>query len=126
MDGTRRLTLREAAGDLGVSIEAVRKRVKRGSLRSEKAPDGRVYVYLDAGGDAGGEPGLGAASTDVVPLVAELRKTVEDLRVRLDRSEQANAEMRRIVAGLVQRVPELEAPQGPPGGSENDAVGSEG
>src|SRR5829696_3717235 len=52
MEPTRRVTLKEAADILGVSKEAVRKRVIRGTLRSEKAPDGRVYVYLDAVGDA--------------------------------------------------------------------------
>ena len=44
MAGTRRVTLRGASEELGVSVEAVRKRVKRGSLRSDKDPDGRVYV----------------------------------------------------------------------------------
>ncbi len=49
MAGTRRVTSREASEILGISVEAVRKRVKRASLRSDKGPDGRVYVYLDTG-----------------------------------------------------------------------------
>lgn len=43
----RRLTVQEAAKVLGMSVDAVRMRVRRGSLDSEKEPDGRVYVYLD-------------------------------------------------------------------------------
>jgi hypothetical protein len=45
------VTLKEAAQILGVSKEAVRKRVIRGTLRSDTGEDGRRYVYLDAGGD---------------------------------------------------------------------------
>jgi excisionase family DNA binding protein len=38
--------LSEAATLLGVSKDAVRMRVKRGTLRSEKGADGRVYVWV--------------------------------------------------------------------------------
>jgi hypothetical protein len=39
----------QAARNLGVNVEAEGKRVKRGSLRSDKDPDSRVFVCLDAG-----------------------------------------------------------------------------
>lgn len=42
-----RLTVREAANRLGISEEAVRKRMRRGTLAHSKWPDGRVYVYID-------------------------------------------------------------------------------
>jgi magnesium-transporting ATPase (P-type) len=45
--GVQRLTLAEAAQLLGISKSAVRQRVRRGTLRSDKGEDGRVYVYLD-------------------------------------------------------------------------------
>src|SRR5919107_1364750 len=48
---TRRVTMREAADLLGVSNEAIRKRVIRGTLPSEMGEDGRRYVYLKAGRD---------------------------------------------------------------------------
>ena len=51
MGATRRVTLKEAADILGVSKEAVRKRVIRDTLRSDMGEDGRRYVYLPAGGD---------------------------------------------------------------------------
>ncbi len=46
-------------------------------------------------------------------LVEALRDQIEDLRARLDREQEANRENRRIIAGLIERVPELEAPQEP-------------
>ena len=102
------MTLREASEILGVSVEAVRKRVKRKSLRADKDPDGRVYVYLDAGGDAP-HPEPEVESSEKVEMVGELREQVGYLREQLRREQDAHAEARRIIAGLVQRVPELEA-----------------
>jgi hypothetical protein len=43
----------DAARVLGISKEAARKRIQRGTLRSDVGEDGRRYVYLDAGRDAG-------------------------------------------------------------------------
>ena len=41
-------------------------------------------------------------------LVEALRDQIEDLRARLDREQEANRENRRIIAGLIDRVPELD------------------
>ena len=38
--------MQEAAKILGITPEAVRQRLKRGTLAKEKAPDGTVYVLL--------------------------------------------------------------------------------
>jgi excisionase family DNA binding protein len=43
-----RLTIQEAAHRLGVSESAVRKRIKRGTLKRERTEDGRVLVYMEA------------------------------------------------------------------------------
>src|SRR5215204_4584850 len=42
-----RVTIQEAARRLGVKEDAIRKRIQRGSMRPEKAEDGRVYVRVD-------------------------------------------------------------------------------
>jgi len=52
MEGVRtvqheRLTIQEAAYRLGVSESAIRKRIKRGTLKREKTEDGRVLVYME-------------------------------------------------------------------------------
>ena len=52
-----RLTLRQAAAALGVSESAIRKRVERGTLRSDKGADGRRYVYVDTVADAVADEG---------------------------------------------------------------------
>ena len=43
----QKLDVKQAAQVLDISTDAVHKRVKRGSLGSEKGSDGRVYVWLD-------------------------------------------------------------------------------
>jgi hypothetical protein len=46
-NGLDRITVAEAAQRLGVKEQAIRKRISRGTLRHDKAEDGRVYVYVD-------------------------------------------------------------------------------
>ncbi len=117
----QRLTVQEAAGVLNTSTDAVRMRARRGTLRSEKGDDGRVYVYVDPSieGRNGDAPGV-ESSVEVQAyeeLVEDLRGQVEYLRAELreerQRHAEADRENRRIVAGLIQRVPELEAPRDP-------------
>jgi transposase-like protein len=110
--GETRVTIQEAARILGVSEGAIRKRVKRDTLRHEKAPDGRVYVYLDAGIDGGVDSGVDELShPDATALISELRAHNATLREQIEAERQAHAEARRIIAGLVERIPAIEAPQ---------------
>ena len=103
MGRTRRVPLVEAAQVLGVSKEAVRKRVQRGTLPSDVGEDGRRYVYLDAVGDAW-PPGGGDRHDPREELIATLRDQLESER-------EANRENRRIIAALASRIPEIEGPR---------------
>jgi hypothetical protein len=118
-DYEQRLTLSEAAQVLGTSKDAVRMRVKRGTLRSEKGEDGRVYVWVNVNPDAD--------QNAIQPQgeVEAWRELIEELRDRVRSLEDANRENRRIIAALTQRIPELEPPreqaasQEPSGGPES-------
>ena len=112
----RRVTVQEAAILLGLSEDAVRSRLKRGTLRKEKGTDGTVLVALD--GDRpttnGDRPATDQATDQsaLALMQAHLDSLGEQLtyiRDQLDQEREANRENRRIIAGLVQRVPELEA-----------------
>jgi len=110
-DTRRRLTVTEAADALGVTVDAVRSRIKRGTIAHVRA-GGRVYVLL---GDDEGRPGHdqgtdqgGQGTTTPEDRTAELIAT---LREQLQAERQAHAEARRIIAGLVERIPAIEAPQ---------------
>ena len=105
----RRLKVREAAEELGITVEAVRGRIKRGTLGHHKAPDGTVYVWLaDATNDRTrpDEAHLGDRTSDrsdgQSPLVARLEDEVLFLRRELERKDA-------ILLRLAERVPELPA-----------------
>jgi len=106
---------------LGISADAVRSRIKRGTLRAERE-GGRVFIVLGSPDRAQptNRPGATDQPTD------DLREQVRYLREQLRREQEAHAEARRIIAGLVQRVPAIEAPTGstpdapgPPSGGED-------
>ena len=111
----------EAARELGISSDAVRKRIARGSLRSERQ-NGSVLVWLDEGWTEAGRE----AQVDGGPLVEDLREQVQYLRSILDEEREARRRADTIIAQLTQanaalaaKVPELEAPREPPGASES-------
>ncbi len=107
----RWVDLREAAELLGTSTEAVRKRATRGSLRSEKRDDGRVVVWVDDGRTGGGREAQGEGPDNGGALVEVLTEQVAYLKAQLDTRTEELREHRRLLAGLIERVPELEAPR---------------
>ena len=96
---------------MGITVDAVRSRIKRGTIDHVRA-GGRVYVLLgddearpghDQDTDQGGDQGTTAPEDRTAELIATLRE-------QLQAERQAHAEARRIIAGLVERIPALEAP----------------
>ena len=98
-----KVTIQEAAQRLGVKEDAVRKRIQRGSMRHEKAEDGRVYVWVDATQDATqDEPERSRdeyRDTAQDERVEDLREQVAYLRRQLDEEREAR---RRAYTILVQ------------------------
>jgi Tfp pilus assembly protein FimV len=118
------VTVADAAELLDLSTEAVRMRVKRGTLASTKI-GGTVYVLLDGPNERpnvkpNARPNTGT-NVATAPMVAnlqehntDLRDQVEHLRRELD---TRNEELRRkdtIIMAMTQRIPELEAAPEPP------------
>jgi hypothetical protein len=106
----RRVTVGEAALLLGISKEAVRMRIRRGTLRSEKTDD-RVYVWLDndvnVDQDAVHHADEGSASG--------ARELIEHLRSEVEAWREESRRKDHIIAGLIERLPpQLEAPQASP------------
>ena len=103
--------MRQAAGRLGVSESAIRKRVERGTLRSDKGSDGRRYVYLDPGSDTVADEGTDTSATgERYALLSELRAHNDTLKEQLEAERQGHAEARRLLAALERIAPQLEAP----------------
>src|SRR5215208_2341829 len=109
----QRFTVAEAAEVLQLSAEAVRSRIKRGSLQSVK--DGNtVYVLLDT---EQARPTPAQTSDQTMALITSLQDQVAYLRAELARREDTHLEESRrkdsIIAALTQRIPEIEAPASP-------------
>jgi excisionase family DNA binding protein len=101
-----RVTVEDAARLLGVSVDAVRKRIERGNLRSEK--DGTTrYVFLDPDRT---QPDSDRTSPDddVIDKVTILKEHVQFLRRELEVWQEEARRKDHIIAALTERIPELE------------------
>jgi hypothetical protein len=113
-----RYTVHEAALLMGLSVDAVRKRAERGTLKREKAPDGTVYILLDVD-----QPATGRSASQST-VVDSLNEQVEYLRREL---EIRNDELRRkdhLLAAALERIPAIEPPETPEA-SESSAPASD-
>src|SRR5215211_2358020 len=119
-----RVTIQEAARRLGVKEDAIRKRIQRGSMRHEKAKDGRVYVWADVTQDATQDTERTSQDTyqdtSLDERVGDLREQVSYLRRQLDEEREARRRADTIIAQLARAneeqartIGELEAPASP-------------
>src|SRR5215207_8516737 len=102
-----RITVAQAAERLGITQDAVRKRVARGTIRHDKDHEGRIFVYLDT---------FERESKTVQDegqdkYTRSLEDQIEFLRQELERKDT-------IIMSLTQRIPELEASAEPREGPE--------
>jgi uncharacterized small protein (DUF1192 family) len=121
----RRVTLTEAAELLGMSRDAVRMRVRRGSLASEKGEDGRVYVFVEPDqvrdqeaaqhhADHAGHAYLQSEDRQhTYPLVEELRDRIEFLQRELERKDAILLNMTEAMKALNPPAPQEEPPLEP-------------
>ncbi len=129
----RRYTVNEAAEILGISAEAVRARINRGTLPKEKDADGTVYVHLDAvhthkdGRTNGHTNGKDAGDhTAAEPIAFQLMQDqVDYLRRQLEVWQEEARRKDHIIAALTERIPELEPVRDEPRGPETAAETTE-
>jgi len=104
----QRLTVKEAADALGISSEAVRTRIQRGTLRSIHER-GRVWVVFDPDGTRSNTD----RTTDQTELVGELRARVSFLEAELKIRTEENRRKDHLLAAALERIPAIEAPESP-------------
>src|SRR5829696_7644903 len=112
-DPGRRLTVAQAADQLGISVDAMRARVKRATVATERE-GGRVYVLLDTAQDTAQDAtGAGESGT----LISQLRDEIAYLRDENRRKDE-------LLAAALSRIPSaIEAPseaRGSPETVENE------
>jgi len=111
---TERASVPQAADHLGTTVDAIRKRVQRGTIPHEKDGAGRVWILLDTGRPRHDTTGHRPDSRE--DLIDELRDRVRFLEGELERRGEEAARYQEIVgrlsianAQLSARIPELEA-----------------
>ena len=111
----QRVTVAQAAEILGVTVEAIRGRIKRGTLEHERH-SGTVYVLLDADQSTNRtRPDIDQTTdrlqSDATALISAKDETIAALRDQLEAERQAHAEARRLLMAALERIPpQLEAP----------------
>jgi hypothetical protein len=116
----QRFTVKEAAQRLNVSEAAIRQRIQRNSIAHEKDEEtNRVYILLGEEDERldGVEPDAERDSE---------RELIDTLQEQLRLEREASAELRRIIAGLTQRIPAVEAPPEPRESPVGDSEGQDG
>src|SRR5215212_5539700 len=129
------LPVADAARVMGISRDALYKRIRRDSVGWERGEDGRIYVHVDAATDTDIDAAMDA-STDQSALIASLEEQVSYLRevVRSRdaeirrREEEYREEARRkdhLLAAALERIPAIEPPDTPSEPRESPETASE-
>lgn len=126
LDELERFTVAEAAARLGVSQDAVRKRIHRNTLPWEKDEKDRIYVYLDPSEmrqatvqdttqDAIQDAYIKTLKSQIEMLqdqLGDLRTDLEDWKrvvtsrdAELDRKDHLIAQMNQTIQTLAERLP---------------------
>ena len=128
------LTIREAADALGVSVDTIRRRVRRGELAARRDARGWILVDMaDALGSASpmqppadlGSVPYADGSTPLPEVVQRLEEENRWLRGQLDEAARERAELRQLLAGALRALrqpaedgakpsPQSEQPPEPP------------
>lgn len=110
------LDVNSTAEELGISTDAVRKRIARGSLESDRR-GGHVLVWLDDGGTEDGHEVQGEVPAHGEALVEVLTDQVSYFREQLSEEREARRRADTIIAQLTHtntqlsnHVLELDAP----------------
>ncbi len=99
-----RITVAEAARRLGVTPDAVRQRIRRGTIQHDKDSDGRTYVYLDP--EATRRDNVSDVSRD--SLVQSMQDQIDTLKSELEDWKEEARRKDTIIMTMAQRIPELE------------------
>ena len=111
----RRVTVIEAASILGITPDAVRSRLRRGTLPKETGADGTVYVRLNGDGCDGRTDESTGRPTDrpTVGYIDALRSENELLRRELEAWQEEARRKDHIIMNMTEAMKALNPPATP-------------
>jgi hypothetical protein len=100
---------------MSITVDAIRKRISRGTIPHERDEEGRVWVILDTDqGAASKVQDADQPQSDATALISAKDETIATLRDQLEAERQAHAEARRLLMAALERIPpQLESPSEP-------------
>jgi predicted ArsR family transcriptional regulator len=113
LPATLRVTVIEAASILGITPDAVRSRLRRGTLHKETSEDGTVYVRLNTEGLAGLNDQTTDRSADqtTVAYINELKSEIDYLKETVAKRDEEIRRRDHLLAAALERIPhQLKAP----------------
>jgi DNA-binding MarR family transcriptional regulator len=128
-DGHRRepirLSVPQAAERLGITQDAVRKRIKRGYIEWEKDEEGRRYVWVDPTETAKDTSSETSSETSRDVDDAVLLDYVETLKERVRHLEEESRRKDHLLAAALERIPAIEPAETPSEPRESPETASE-
>jgi excisionase family DNA binding protein len=106
----QRLTIQEAAHRLGVSESAIRKRIKRGTLKREKTEDGRVLVYMEAPAPPSAPGADEVPTTERDALISQMQGRIDSLERERDVRTEEIRRRDTIIMNMTEAMKALNPP----------------
>lgn len=120
----RRLTVLEASALLGITPDAVRARLRRGTLRKERAEDGTLLVVLD--GSVGDTTATDRPTEQPTVLyINALKSQIEMLQSELEARKEEARRKDTILLNMTEAMKSLEAPRESPLSAEGQESNGE-
>jgi excisionase family DNA binding protein len=89
----------EAAELMGVTVDAIRKRISRGTIPHERDEDGWVWIILDTDQDTASKVhDTDQPQSDTAALISAKDETIAALREQLAQANERDRENRRIIS----------------------------
>jgi hypothetical protein len=105
-----RTTIAEAAKRLELTQEAIRARIRRGTIEHDKDETGKTYVYLTED-EAHDQTDANTVVNGVVnDYITSLKSEIESLKADREVWQEEAKRKDTIIMALTNRIPELEAP----------------
>src|SRR5918995_1450625 len=108
------MSVSETAEFLGVTEDAVRKRIHRGKIRYERDSHGRYLVYPTQE-DIRQTADTNYVQSESSALISSLEARIASLEAQLEQANERDRENRRLLAAALERIPpQPEAPSEEP------------
>jgi excisionase family DNA binding protein len=114
------MSVSEAAEYLGLTEDAVRKRIHRGKIRYDRDSDGRYLVYPTQE-DIRQTQDPNYVQSESSALISSLEGRIASLEAQLEQANERDRENRRLLAAALERIPpQLQAPSEAPESAGED------